>query len=195
MGGATHLDRLPCTYPTRMASKAIIAAVLLAAAGAGLCAPSVSAAEPAIADTCASVPFHQFDFWIGDWDAFNVDKPGIPVARTRVTRILEGCVLLEVYEAANGLTGQSFSIYDASRHVWHQSWVTNRGDLLVIEGGIQAGAMILSGQDRTRAGEKRRVRGTWKPVEGGVQETAVRSTDGGKTWNPWFDLVFRPHMP
>ncbi len=91
------------------------------------------------------------------------------------------------------MIGQSFSIYDATRKVWHQSWVTNRGELLVIEGGIRAGEMVLSGVDRTKDGKSRRVRGTWKPVEGGVRETALRSTDGGKTWNLWFDLVFRPH--
>jgi hypothetical protein len=26
---------------------------------------------------------------------------------------------------------------------------------------------------------------------GVVRETAVTSTDGGKTWQQWFDLVFR----
>jgi hypothetical protein len=36
------------------------------------------------------------------------------------------------------------------------------------------------------------VRGVWKPENGGVRETAVTSSDGGKTWKPWFDLVFRP---
>jgi hypothetical protein len=33
----------------------------------------------------------------------------------------------------------------------------------------------------------------WKPVNGGVRETAFSSTNGGKTWKPWFDLMFRPH--
>jgi hypothetical protein len=177
-------------------SRAGIAAVLLFfAGGAGLTAQSVSAAEPAKTAPCSAPPFQQFDFWVGDWDAFDVGKPTIPVARTRVTRILDGCVLLEVYEGANGHIGQSFSIYDASRKVWHQSWVTNRGELLIIEGGIRAGDMVLSGADRTKDGKTRKVRGTWKPVEGGVSEAAVSSTDGGKSWKPWFDLVFRPHRP
>jgi hypothetical protein len=39
------------------------------------------------------------------------------------------------------------------------------------------------------------VRGTWKPADGGVRETAIVSTDAGKTWQPWFDLIFRPHKP
>lgn len=172
-----------------------VAVLLIVSCSAGLFARPVPAANPAISAACAATPFQQFDFWVGDWDAFRVDKPDMPIARNHVTRILEGCVLLEVYEGADGLIGQSFSIYDSSRNVWHQSWVTNRGELLVIEGGIRAGEMVLSGADRTKGGKKRLVRGTWKSVEGGVQETAVRSTDGGKTWDSWFDLVFRPHKP
>jgi hypothetical protein len=31
--------------------------------------------------------------------------------------------------------------------------------------------------------------------DGAVRETAMASTDGGKTWEPWFDLWFRPHKP
>jgi hypothetical protein len=53
--------------------------------------------------------------------------------------------------------------------------------------------MVLGGIDRTTSGDERTVRGIWKPVDGGVRETASTSTDGGKTWKPWFDLMFRPH--
>lgn len=73
---------------------------------------------------CSALEYRQFDFWAGDWDAFEADNPNTPVARTRVDRILDGCVLLEDYQDTNGSHGQSFSIYDASRRVWHQSWVT-----------------------------------------------------------------------
>jgi len=55
--------------------------------------------------------------------------------------------------------------------------------------------MVLSGTDRTTDGKTRYVRGTWKPVSGGVREVAVTSIDGGKTWKPWFDLMFRPAVP
>lgn len=160
---------------------------------AGVASLSTSSATSANPPTCVAPKYRQFDFWIGDWDAFDIDDPRTVVARTRVDRILDGCVLLEDYHGANGSHGESFSIYDASRKVWHQSWVTNRGKLLVIEGGVEAGAMVLSGADRQADGKQRLVRGTWKPVSGGVRETAVTSIDGGKTWEPWFDLIFRPH--
>ena len=152
-----------------------------------------SAAAPQ-SPSCSAPEYHQFDFWLGDWDAFDFGGT-TKVARLRVDSILDGCVLLENYEGADGHKGQSFSIYDASRKVWHQTWVTNRGELLMIEGAKQGDAMILSGSDRTKDGAERHVRGVWKPENGGVRETAVRSTDGGKTWTPWFDIIFQPHKP
>jgi hypothetical protein len=142
---------------------------------------------------CSAPEYRQFDFWIGDWDAFDADNPGKVVARNQVEAILDGCVLREDYRGASGTEGQSFSIYDASRKVWHQTWVTSRGVLLVIEGSFQNGEMVMSGADPARGGQI--VRGVWKPVQGGVQETAALSADGGKTWKPWFDITFRPHKP
>lgn len=144
---------------------------------------------------CAAPEYHQFDFWIGDWDAFDIDRPAVLVARNRVDRILGGCVLREDYRGTDGAEGQSFTIYDAARKVWHQTWVTNGGKLLVIEGDFHSGEMVLSGADRTADGKERLVRGLWKPEKQGVRETAVTSTDGGKSWQAWFDMLFRRHRP
>lgn len=141
---------------------------------------------------CAGLGYHEFDFWIGDWDAFDFGT-STKDARVRVDRILDGCVIHEDYQSVDGHKGESFSIYDASRKVWHQTWVTNRGQLLIIEGNVQDATMVLAGIDRTTSGDERDVRGIWKPVDGGVRETAFTSTDGGKTWKPWFDLMFRLH--
>jgi hypothetical protein len=147
-----------------------------------------------ISAACSTPEYHQFDFWIGDWDAFEIEKPGKPQARVRVDRILESCVLREDYQDVNGHKGQSFSIYDATKKMWHQTWVTNRGELLLLDGAFQKGEMVLLGQDLYR-GNMREIRGTWKPEAGRVRETAVRSLNGGKSWEPWFDLAFRPHNP
>ncbi|MGD0361313.1 MAG: hypothetical protein ABSC93_10615 [Bryobacteraceae bacterium] len=145
--------------------------------------------------SCTAPEYRQFDFWAGDWDAFDADRPAVAVARLRVDRILDGCVLREDYQGADGHRGQSFSLYDASRKAWHQSWVTNRGELLLLDGQFQSDEMVLLGADRTVDGKERRVRGVWKAVSGGVRETAFASIDGGKTWKLWFDLLFKPHKP
>jgi ketosteroid isomerase-like protein len=163
----------------------IVYVVLLA--GSGLTAARAASEDNPKSGSCAASAYRQFDFWAGDWDVFDVGSP-IKVAHARVDLTLDACVLREDYQGTDGYKGESFTIYDAAREVWHQSWVTNRGELLVIEGNIKAGEMVLSGEDHAKGAL---VRGTWKPENGGVRETAVSSTDGGRTWKPWFDLVFR----
>jgi hypothetical protein len=183
--------------PAPAAATAPAAGTMPAAAIAGASAatgggPSSGASGTEGQAGCASPAHRQFDFWLGDWDVFDSHSQA-KVARVHVTRTLDDCVLLEEYRGSDGHEGQSFSIYDGPRGVWHQTWVTNRGQLLVIEGNLRTGAMELSGSERLSDGTVRLVRGTWQPSHDGVREVAVRSTDGGKTWAEWFDLVFRPH--
>ena len=135
---------------------------------------------------CATPSFHSFDFWLGDWEVFDIGSP-VKVAHARITSVLQGCVIREEYEGVDGRAGQSLTTFDTSKNLWHQTWMTNTGTLLQIEGRFENGEMVLSGKNQQ--GEI--VRGMWKPVNGEVRETAVKSTDGGKHWEPWFDLVFR----
>lgn len=179
------------TVITKWLSVSTVAALVLVARTETVRTVRVSAAEPQKVTRCVAPEYRQFDFWVGDWNAYDIDNPATMVAHTGVDLILDGCVLREDYQDVNGHKGQSFSIYDVSRKVWHQSWVTNRGELLTIEGTFQKGEMVLSGADQAADGTERHVRGVWKEVKDGVRETAVMSTDGGKTWKPWFDLMFR----
>lgn len=142
---------------------------------------------------CSEAPFRQFDFFVGDWDAYEVTAPAQLVAHNRVTIVLAGCVLHEVYEQQDGLVGESFSLYDAARGVWHQSWVTNRGTLLLLDGGLQGDSMVLTATERAADGTTSLLRGVWHPERDAVREMAVRSRDGGRTWEPVFDMKFRPH--
>jgi hypothetical protein len=167
---------------------------MLAAIGLLIASSPPGLGGPTGSPTCAASEYRQFDFWAGDWDAYDVDDPAKPSARAKVDVILDGCALREDYEGANGLVGRSFSIYDASRKVWHQTWVTNRGQLLMLEGGFQEGCMTLRATETTAEGPVL-WRGVWMPQEDGVRETAETSRDGGKTWKPKFDLLFRRRKP
>jgi len=168
---------------------------LLAAVLVGIFCPGESSARSPASSKCATGEYRQFDFWTGDWDAYGLDEGNKLVARARVDVILDGCALLEIYEQLDGLTGQSFSIYDASRGTWHQTWVTNRGKLLTLEGRFQNGRMTLTGTDQSADGRSVLIRGVWKRAEGGVRETAETSDDGGKSWKPLLDILFRPRPP
>jgi hypothetical protein len=148
----------------------------------------------AVSTPCADNADHQFDFWIGNWDIVEVEHPSAIVAHARIEAILKGCVLHEIFEGVDGHGGESFSIYDATRRIWHQSWVTDHGQLLTIEGEWRNGAICLQGADHLPDGTPRLVRGQWRAQDSGVREVAARSSDAGVTWVPWFDLLFRPHI-
>lgn len=188
---ADYVQRLTlgACHALRVIAGAVFTALIIASAMAG----SASFAADKPSPSCAASTYHAFDFWVGDWDVFDVSAPAKQVARVHVDAILDGCVLREDYKANDGHAGESFTIFDASRQVWHQTWVTDHGRLLMIEGGMQDGAMVLEGTDRASDGRNRRVRGIWKSAQDGVHERAMTSLDDGKTWTQWFDLVFRAH--
>jgi hypothetical protein len=170
---------------TETVARALVITSLLTA----LAGPSLRAAPAA----CTAPEYRQFDFWIGDWDTFEIDDAKKVVARNRVDLILDGCVLREVYEGDNGLVGQSFTIYDASRKVWHQTWVTNHGQLLTLEGVREGDRIVLKGSNLGEGGKPVSMRAAWIPGKDGIRETAESSSDGGKSWKAMFDIVFRPH--
>jgi hypothetical protein len=106
--------------------------------------------------------------------------------------MLDGCAIREVYRRLDGYTGESFSTYDKSRRRWHQNWVTNRGELLLLDGGIKDASMVLAGPEQPTNGTASTIRGVWKrEANGSVRETAERTTDGGATWTVVFDIEFR----
>ncbi len=161
----------------------LLAALALSLAGV----LRLAAAAPA----CSAPEYRQFDFWLGDWDVFDAGAAK-PSMRIRVEKILDGCALRESYRDDSGKVGESFNIWDASRKVWHQTWVTNRGQLLVLEGALENGVMTLRATETTPAGPVL-WRGAWTPRGAEVRETAETSSDGGKTWKPKFDILFRKH--
>lgn len=160
------------------------------AAGALLAGVTGTGSRP---PSCAAPEYRQFDFFAGDWDTYDVGAPDLIVARNRVTPILDECAIREVYAQRDGLRGESFSTYDVSRGLWHQSWVTNRGQLLLLEGALDHGRMVLTAPERTAGGGTSLLRGTWWRDGRSVRERAERSVDGGRTWTMVFDIVFRPH--
>lgn len=157
--------------------------------------PPAPAAQPpaAPASGCPAAEYHQLDFWIGDWDTFEPDGSGGSVARAHVDPILGSCAIHELYEQMDGLVGDSFLSYDAVRKQWQQTWVTNRGSLMVIHGGFKDGVLTLEGEMHGRDGKSILQRVTWKAEPKGVHEFAVMSKDGGKNWAPAFDVLFMKH--
>lgn len=159
------------------------------------CGANAIAETTAAKPVCSGGEYRKFDFWIGDWDTYDLEdkNPSKVIARNHVDPILEGCVLREDYDQFDGHHGQSFTIWDATRKVWHQSWVTNRGELLVLEGTRTGSRITFEGDSINAKGTHQRTRVFWEPQGADVRETATVSEDGGKTFRPLFDIVFRRH--
>jgi hypothetical protein len=177
---------------TMRALPRISPAVALALSGALLAPPSLHAAASPATSACGAADYHRLDFWIGDWDTFETETPaGASVARAHVDAIAGGCAIHELYEQNDGLIGDSILSFDPVRKQWQQTWVTNRGSIMVIHGDFRDGKLVLEGDVHLADGRTVRQRITWEAQDGGVRESAVLSKDGGTTWTPSFDVVFR----
>lgn len=147
---------------------------------------------------CGTPEHRQFDFWLGTWEVRNAE--GEVVGSNRVVELLGGCVIQENWEGAGGVVGTSYNTYSAARKQWHQTWVDSQGSLLLLNGGLEDGAMVLSGttpaRDGSSAGESTKMvhhRITWSMIDGDpdrVRQHWQVSTDDGKSWQTVFDGLY-----
>ena len=79
---------------------------------------------------CSRPEYRQFDFWLGEWEAFgpNGQKGG----DSKISLLLDSCIILEEWTSASvqqGLryAGKSFNTYNATTKQWQQTWVDNVG--------------------------------------------------------------------
>lgn len=137
---------------------------------------------------CADLAFRQFDFWLGDWNVAAAD--GKLVGRDKVEKAYGGCVLQEHWTSVDGGTGGSLSVYDATRKLWHQTWVDSTGTLVVLEGGMKDGRMVLTGEMTGPDGKRQLDRMSWTPKDSTIRQLWETSEDGGKTWSVIFDVLY-----
>jgi hypothetical protein len=147
--------------------------------------PSAGTAVPAHAPTFDAPDYHSFDFWLGEWQVRTSD--GKLAGQNRIERKYGGCVLHEHYTTSRGYSGESLNIYDATRNVWHQTWVDSIGTLLLLDGGLRDGKMVLEG--RTTQADARPVkhRITWSANADGSVRQLWESTDAEDRWVVAFD--------
>jgi len=138
---------------------------------------------------CTPAEYRQFDFWLGAWDVFNPE--GRQVGTNTIERTLDGCALHEQWESAAAHRGFSYNIYDRSTGRWHQSWVDNGGLLLLLDGGLENGAMVMRGTTRRGDGTEVLHRIAWTQLAADtVRQLWETSADEGGTWTIAFDGTY-----
>lgn len=166
------------------ARKAVGAATVVAALMTGGLTPSRAQSPSGPPTACAGEQYHQFDFWIGEWEVRN--PQGQLQGTNRIEPIQGGCVLQEHWTSASGGTGTSFNIYDFTRDKWHQTWVSGT-NLLVLEGGFRDGKMIMEGVTVGRDGEETLNRITWTPLDDGAVTQVWETSGDGNSWRVVFN--------
>ena len=141
----------------------------------------------AAASPCDTSAHRQFDFWLGEW---NVHAKGKLAGVNRIEREYGGCVLHERYSTGKGYSGESLNAYDAARKVWHQTWVDSSGTLLLLEGGLADGKMVLEGRTVEAGGQAVRHRITWTPNADGTVRQHWQSTDASGQMTTAFDGLY-----
>tara|TARA_R110002051_G_scaffold257855_1_gene316848 strand:- start:96 stop:584 length:489 start_codon:yes stop_codon:yes gene_type:complete len=142
---------------------------------------------------CSDADHRAFDFWLGDWSV-TAAASGTVVAGSRIESVAGGCAIQETYHQTVGpggtptdYHGVSFSAFDPIDRLWRQFYVDSGGTVSSFTGRAVDGAMVLV-VDR---GELQR-RMTVAPADdGSVRQTGEVSRDGGRTWTPGYDFIYR----
>lgn len=162
--------------------------------GAAVCA--LACGVPALAQTAApsaaasapAQPADLFDFWVGDWTLSWKNADGtIGKGRNRITKILDGAVIEENFEAEPAsnppplLKGRSLSV--RQNGVWRQAWADNQGGFFALRGQADGDRRIFI-TDPVRRGDKTVVqRMVFHTIKAGsLVWDWESSSDGGASW-------------
>ncbi|HYK96267.1 MAG TPA: hypothetical protein VE011_10435 [Candidatus Dormibacteraeota bacterium] len=135
----------------------------------------------------------ELDFWLGEW---NVAWDG-GHGTNRLERILGGAVIHERFEETDddsggvALRGESWSVFDAARAVWRQTWVDNQGGYLDLVGERVDGCFGFV-RRAPEAGDGARQQMVFRDVEPDTfRWTWELSLDDGATWSIRWEITYR----
>jgi hypothetical protein len=153
------------------------------------------------AQMCNTAAHRQFDFWIGEWEAFGLK--GQKAGDSKITAILDSCVILEEWTSTTiqrgvRFAGKSFNSYNSSTRQWQQTWTDNSGSTIeYLRGEGTEGKIIYYADKVAAAGGKffiRRLSFT-KINTDNIRQLGERSDDGGATWRIEYDLAYKRKKP
>ncbi len=164
-----------------MIGRCALAAVLIFAFSAAAQTTSGPAAR------CAAAEHRQFDFWLGQWE---VTQNGKMAGHNHIRSILDGCAISEEWSGAGGFSGSSLNFYDTGSKRWRQTWIDSQGEILMLEGSLQAGSMVLE-SDAAKGSPRHKITWTPLPDKSVRQFWRVQEAPEGE-WKTLFDGKYSP---
>ncbi len=143
---------------------------------------------------CAGNPiYRQFDFWIGEWEAFTPANK--KAGDSKVSLLLDSCIVLEEWTSTQaGYAGKSYNTYNVAAGKWQQYWVDNKGGLTeYFDGHFEKNTMILqTANTKQPDGQYKIFRMSFYNLAADkMRQLGQSSVDEGKTWTIDFDLDYR----
>jgi hypothetical protein len=144
----------------------------------------------------ANPKYSEFDFWVGEWEVY--DLKGNIAGKSKISKILDNCVVLEEWissSAQQGLvfSGKSYNSFNISTNQWQQNWVDNTGgNTEYLTGYFENDAMHFMSRPFLN-GKKNCIRKLtfFKLKDGKVRQLGEISSDEGKSWTIEYDLEYR----
>jgi tetratricopeptide (TPR) repeat protein len=131
----------------------------------------------------------QFNFFIGEWDAYN--PQGRHDGTSVIQSIAGGCGILENWRDSFGGEGKSINFYDQAAGKWFQYWIGRNGGPLRYSGIYEDGAIRYQGEPSVVNGKTILNRLTFFKIDQDtVRQFSESSSDDGGTWTPNYDLKY-----
>lgn len=163
----------------------MIRKLLLALLAAAPAAAFAQTEAPPALPTCDAPQYRQFDFWVGEWEAYNAK--GELAGHSLIEPVYAGCGVRENWRSAR-VSGGSLNMWDRDAGVWKQNWIDSTGSRLDFTGGWNGEAMVLTAEDTD--GDLHRMTFTPNP-DGTVRQHGEGSKDKGATWETEYDFTYR----
>ena len=164
---------------------------LVAATLALLAAPAALAqSQPTYG--CDTPESKRLDFWVGDWELTYTSGGKEAKSRNRITKTLDGCVVLEEFTGAPGtkLDGRSYSTYDRATRRWKQTWVDNTASYLDFDGATVDGNMAFV-RSVTRADKVTHQRMVFRDVKADSLTWLWQASPDGQAWTTQWEIAYR----
>jgi len=146
---------------------------------------------------CSDPVYRQFDFWIGEWEAYGLN--GQKAGDSKISVILDSCIILEEWTSATvnrGLryAGKSFNTYNAATKQWQQTWVDNAGGSNeYLMGKFENNKLVYTSSPFPLSKDTMAIRKmtftNLSPVK--LRQHGEISKDNGITWATEYDLEYR----
>jgi hypothetical protein len=146
---------------------------------------------------CSNPVYRQFDFWIGEWEAFGIN--GKKAGDSKISLILDSCIIFEEWTSASlqqGLryAGKSFNTYNAATKQWQQTWVDNSGGTNeYLQGKFENNQIIYSSTPFKFSKDTMAIRKmTFTNLSADkLRQHGEISKDNGVSWSTEYDLEYR----